>query len=161
MGRPRKMLDEQQGNLTTVEKARKQAEEEMSKGSQDCIERPPTWLKNPVAKKEYKTIIKDLKKAPSFLLCDLDINNLAAYCNAYAQYRRVTALIDNLAEDELTVQTKSGEKPNPLISLQTTYSTEMRRYASVCGLTLDSRLKQASAQLKKQESQIESEFGDI
>lgn len=106
MGRPRKILDEQQGNLTTVEKARKQAEEEMSKGSQDRIERPPTWLKNPVAKKEYKTIIKDLKKAPSFLLCDLDINNLAAYCNAYAQYRRVTALIDDLAEDELTVQTK-------------------------------------------------------
>lgn len=42
MGRPRKILDEQQGNLTTVEKARKQAEEEMSKGSQDRIsDHPP------------------------------------------------------------------------------------------------------------------------
>ena len=37
MGRPRKILDEQQGNLTTVEKARKQAEEEMSKGSKIAL----------------------------------------------------------------------------------------------------------------------------
>ena len=41
------------------------------------------------------------------------------------------------------------------------YSDEMRKYASLLGLSIDSRLKLASLKGKKKNDEINDEFGDI
>ena len=50
---------------------------------------------------------------------------------------------------------------NPMVDIQKGYAEEMRRFAALCGLTIDSRLKIASAKTSKVEDEIESKFGII
>ena len=50
---------------------------------------------------------------------------------------------------------------NPLIKIQKLYAEECRRFAGLIGLTIDSRLKFASAKAEKKENEITDEFGDI
>lgn len=50
---------------------------------------------------------------------------------------------------------------NPLIKIQKQYADEMRRFASLCGLTIDSRLKLAVQKTTKERKEIEEDFGDI
>lgn len=45
--------------------------------------------------------------------------------------------------------------------IQKKYAEEMRKFASLCGLTIDSRLKAATIKIDKVENEIEDEFGDI
>ncbi len=125
------------------------------------IEKPPTWLIDATAKREYKRILKDLKKIE--IVGNLDLSNLAGYCNAYSMYRKATK---QLAGTELIVTKTSAsgneyDTENPLIMVQKKYAEEMRKFASMCGLTIDSRLKAATAKADKIEDEIEDEFGDI
>ena len=53
------------------------------------------------------------------------------------------------------------EAENPLIVVQKKYAEEMRKFASLCGMTIDSRLKAATMKVDKIEDEIEDEFGDI
>lgn len=139
---------------------RRQQEEEVVMVGKDQMSKPPTWLTDDVAKKEWKRLIGELDKIN--IIGNLDLNNLAAYCNAYSQYRKATK---QLKSEHLTVEkmTKYGVQivPNPLIAVQSKYSDEMRRYASLCGLTIDSRLKAGSGKIDKQEEKIERKFGAI
>ena len=50
---------------------------------------------------------------------------------------------------------------NPLIKIQKNYAEEMRKFAGLVGLTIDSRLKIATTKAEKQDSKIIDEFGDI
>ena len=50
---------------------------------------------------------------------------------------------------------------NPLIDVQKTYAEEMRKFAALCGLTIDSRLKVAATKTSKQEQDITEQFGGI
>lgn len=86
------------------------------------------------------------------MLGDLDANNLACYCNAFANYRQASEQLDRLLIE--------GEE-NPLIAIQNKYAKEMREFARLCGLSIDSRLKFAAVKLDNLESQIDDEFGDI
>ena len=45
--------------------------------------------------------------------------------------------------------------------MQLKYQEAFRKAADQCGLTINSRLKWAATKLKKQEEQIEDEFGAI
>ena len=45
--------------------------------------------------------------------------------------------------------------------LQKMYSEEMRKFASMCGLTIDSRLKAATIAREGIDNEINDEFGDI
>ena len=88
MSRNRKPLEQQAGNLTKVDRERKQLEQQAIKtGAEDLI-RAPSWLVDSTAKKEYKRILKDLGKIE--IVGNLDLSNLAGYCNAYSMYRRAT-----------------------------------------------------------------------
>lgn len=135
-------------------------EQSVMTGMED-IEKTPQWLINSMAKKEYKRILKDIKTIA--ILGNLDQANLAGYCNAYAMYRKATA---ELAEEELIVERTSAQgtkymAENPLISVQKKYAEEMRKFASMCGLTIDSRLKAAAIKVDRIEDEIEDEFGDV
>lgn len=157
MGRTRKMLSEQTGNLTKEIQTRRSIEQDMTRTGTDYFLKPPKWLINSVAVEEYKRIARELKKLE--LLGNLDTNALGNYCNAFAKYAEIT---EKLKDAPLTVTNSVGnEVENPLINLQIKYSKEMRDNGRLCGITIDSRLKFASQKLERIDEEISAEFGDI
>lgn len=157
MGRTRKPLSEQTGNLTKEIQTRRSIEQDMAKTDNNYFLKPPKWLINAVAVKEYKRIVKELKKLE--MLGNLDTNALGKYCNAFAKYIEIT---EKLKDASLTVINSAGnEVENPLFNLQFKYSKEMRDNARLCGITIDSRLKFASQKLDRIDDDISEGFGDI
>ena len=48
-----------------------------------------------------------------------------------------------------------------MIDIQANYAAEMRKFAALCGLTLDSRLKAAVKKVDEKEEKLEKKFGAI
>ena len=155
MGRTRKPLSEQRGNLTKEIKARKAAEQDMVKTESAYLSRPPDWLSDK-AKKEYCRLYQAIKDID--MLGDLDANNLAAYCNAFDNYLEAAA---DVRKNGLTIELDDKVIENPNVALQIKYAKEMREFGKQCGLSIDSRLKFAAVKLEKAEQDIAEEFGDI
>lgn len=160
MGRPRKPLAEQRGNLTVLTMQTRAAEEESVSTGKNQLKRPPDWLIDDVAKKEWRRIVKELEKIG--LIGNLDRNNLGGYCNAFANYIKVT----NILKEQtyyIDRETRNGVivVKNPMVDIQRTYADEMRRFASLCGLTIDSRLKAAAVKTDKTREDITKKFGNI
>ena len=160
MGRPRKPLAEQRGNLTVLTMQTRAAEEESVSTGKNQLKRPPDWLIDDVAKKEWRRIVKELEKIG--LVGNLDRNNLGGYCNAFANYVKAT----NILKEQLYYidrETRNGviTVKNPMVDIQRTYADEMRRFASLCGLTIDSRLKAAAVKTDKTREDITKKFGNI
>mgnify|MGYP001625125559 CR=1 FL=1 len=160
MPRPRKPVELQTGHLKVVDYQKKKQHEDAVKVAADQLEKPPVWLVDAVAKKEWKRLVEELKNIN--IIGNLDLNNLGAYCNAYAHYRKATK---ELKKAPLTVEkhTRYGTQmvPNPLIGIQGKYLDEMRQYAALCGLTIDSRLKAGAGKVEKQDESIRKTFGAI
>ena len=152
MGRTRKQLSEQKGHLTKKQQTRRQTEQELVRMDNKYLMTPPNWLINETAVKEYKRLVKAMKDMD--MLGDLDANNLACYCNAYANYLKATEQLDELV-------ISGGKFENPLIGIQIKYAKEMRDFARLCGLSIDSRLKFAAAKLNGIDDDINDEFGNI
>lgn len=155
MGRTRKPLSEQRGNLTKEIQARRAAEQDLVKTECAYLSRPPDWLSDR-AKKEYCRLYQAMKDID--MLGDLDANNLASYCNAFDNY--LTAASD-VQENGLTIELDDKVIENPNVALQIKYAKEMREFGKQCGLSIDSRLKFAAVKLEKTEQDIAEEFGDI
>ena len=153
MGRARKPLSEQKGDLTIERQKQRETEEAMIDLPDDDLEEPPPWLMSAVAKKEYMRIVKELKKADN-LVCNLDKNNIAAYCNAFSQYIKVTKQLK-------TADLLINSSENPLINIQKKSAEEMRKFGNLCGLSIDSRLKMAATKRNKVETEIDDTFGNI
>ncbi len=158
MGRPRKSLDMQKGNLTVVTRERRESEERKARTGKEQLKRPPAWLINDEAKKEWRRITKELKEIE--LVGNLDRNNLGGYCNAFANYLQVTELLKG-QEYYLERETRTGTiiVKNPLVDIQKSYAEEMRRFAAMCGLTIDSRLKAVAAKADAEEQELKARFG--
>lgn len=160
MSRNRKTLDETKKHLTKSEIAQKEdIEKEIHLGNEQ-LQEPPSWLIDNVAINEWKRIIVETNKIS--IVGNLDLNNLAGYCNAYAMYRKVTKQL--IAEPLVVKKLSSGavtKVKNPLIDIQTTFATEMRKFASLCGMTIDSRLKAAVIKTNETQEEISDRFGDI
>lgn len=161
MGRPKKTLDMQEGHLTKQQQIEKKLQEESVKANTDQLKNCPKWLIDKVAKDEYIRLIREFEELS--ILSNLDINNLGAYCNAYSNYLKATK---ELKSQPLTIQytNKGGQvnlQENPLIKIQIKYSDEMKRYASLLGLTIDSRLKIGALKSDKAKDEVKKEFGDI
>lgn len=158
MGRSRKPLEMQKGNITVIDGAKRKKEEESVVVGKDQLEKPPTWLIDNEAKKEWRRLVKELNKID--IIGNLDKNNLAGYCNAFANYQKATK---ELKEAPFCVEkpTRQGiiMVKNPLIDIQKTYAEEMRKFASLCGLTIDSRLKAAVTKTSKEENSLKEKFG--
>ena len=105
-------------------------------------------------------IKKELKKIN--LIGNLDRNNLGGYCNAFANYVKAT----NILRDQtfyIDRETRNGVivVKNPMVDIQKGYAEEMRRFASLCGLTIDARLKAAAIKTDKTQEDITKKFGNI
>lgn len=161
MGRARKPVDMQTKHLTTEEKINAQRAEETVIVGREQLEKVPSWLIDATAKKEFKRIVAEFEKIN--IVGNLDLNNIAGYCNAYSLYRKTTKELkgsDLLVETQLPNGTYTL-KENPLIKIQKNYAEEMRKFASLCGLTIDSRLKAGTTKVSKENEDITDEFGDI
>lgn len=157
-GRPRTMSENKTGHYTDQQKQRMQQEEAAVQTNSDQLQKPPTWLVDRVAKYEWKRLAAELQKTG--IVGNLDLNHLAGYCNAYALYRKATK---ELKSQELLVEkeTPSGKKlvENPIIAIQKKYAEEMRKFADLCGLTVNARLKVGAKKVDAQEEQLKQEFG--
>ncbi|APH15091.1 phage terminase, small subunit, P27 family [Clostridium sporogenes] len=160
MSKARVTLEMQKKHLTNEEKIQKEQEEEILTLGKDQLENPPSWLIDDIAIGEFKRIVKENEKVN--IIGNLDVNNLGAYCNSYSMYLKATG---GLKGKSLVLRkiTKNGHitVENPLIKVQKNYAEEMRKFASLCGMTIDSRLKCATAKTTKQQEDIIDEFGDI
>lgn len=157
MGRARKPLSEQKGDLTVERQKQREVEESMIELPSNELEVLPKWLISEKAENEYKRIVEELKRTDN-LVCNLDKNNIAAYCNAFSQYLDAT---EALKSTDLLVM-KSGEiAENPLVNTQKKYAEEMRKFGNLCGLSIDSRLKMAATKRNKVETEIDDIFGNI
>lgn len=161
MARPRKPLSLQKGNLTQEQKFEKELQDDLAKGSTSQLEKPPKWLKDSVAKKEWLRLVEEYKTLS--IISNLDLNNLGIYCNAYSSYLEVSKKLNK--EDYIVEHTnKAGATnciENPLLKIQKYYSEEIKKYSSLLGLTIDSRLKIAAIKSTETKSEIVEEFGDI
>ena len=160
MGKTRKPIDMQKAHLTLVEKQNRKMEEESVTTGNNQLKTPPKWLIDDTAKKEWRRIVKELNKIS--IVGNLDYANLGGYCNAYANYIKAT---DILKEQTYYIdrETRNGVivVKNPMVDIQTNYANEMRIFASLCGLTIDSRLKAAVTKTEKTEEMIQERFGNI
>ncbi|NFF21927.1 phage terminase small subunit P27 family [Clostridium botulinum] len=160
MARPKKMLNVQEGHLTKEQQIEKKLQEEIIQTGTEQL-KPPKWLRDKTAKKEFKRLVEQFKTIG--IISNLDLNNLGAYCNAYSFYLESTTLLN---KEPLTIEytNKAGATniiENPLIKIQLKYSDEMKKYSSLLGLTIDSRLKMATIKLNETKKEIASDFGDI
>lgn len=160
VGRSRKPVEMQKGHVVRSDREQKRQEEEYVTTGKNQLKRAPVWLIDDAARKEWSRLIKELDKID--IIGNLDKNNLGAYCNAFSRYLQVS---EELSRSTLTVrkETKYGTQivPNPLIGIQKLYAEEMRKFAALCGLTIDSRLKAAVTKTSKKEDEINEKFGDI
>ena len=150
MGRARIPLADQKGNITSIDKLKRQAEEKAVKTGTSQLTRPPDELIDDIAKKEWKRVVPQLKATG--IIGNLDRANIIGYCNAYALYRRaLRELVDGTAmagQKERSDQIRFWQK-------------EYRDYGKLSGMTYDSRLKAAAVQTKKEEDALEERFGGI
>lgn len=149
-------MSEQKGHLTKSQQTKRYTEQELVKTDNKYFQTPPDWLTDETAVKEYKRLVKAMKNMD--MLGDLDANNLACYCNAYSNYLKATSLVQ---EEGLVVHGEKGDYENPLVGIQIRYAKEMRDFARLCGLSIDSRLKFAAVKLDEMTENIDSEFGEI
>ena len=158
--RPMKPVSLQKKHLTIVEGQKKADAEDQVRTEKNQLKRPPTWLIDDVAKKEWRRIIKELDKLN--IVGNLDRNNIGGYCNAFANYVKATEILSQQTY-YVDRETRTGVivVKNPMVDIQKGYAEEMRRFAALCGLTIDSRLKAGTAKVNKQQKEIENRFGAI
>lgn len=158
----KKAVSVQKAHLTIAEKEERLQAEESVRTSTDQIIKPPPWLNSKIAKGEWKRVLPQLLEIN--VVGNLDLEAIAGYCNAFANYRQA---IDELSKQGLLIVSQDEEKgftfvkENPLNNLAIKWGTEMRRFADLCGLTINSRIKCGQAKVDKQKQNIEDTFGDI
>ena len=152
----------QSKHLTKEEIAEKEEQESFIIVGREDLQKPPSWLIEKKKKKEFERIVKNFEKID--VIGNLDLNNIAGYCNAYSMYISAIQEFKKAKDLMITKQMTNGaytEIPNPIIKIQRQCAEEMRKFASLCGLTIDSRLKLAVQKTTKETSDIEEYFGDF
>lgn len=144
-------LEHQKGNLNKDVIARKELEQEAVFVGNEQLQHPPDWLINDSAVNEWKRLVKEFNKKS--MISNLDYNNLGAYCNAFARYTNIVK--------RLGTKVLPGREPSPLVMLELKYSDEMKRYGSLLGLTMESRLKAGSGLVTTAEEKLVDEFGEV
>ena len=151
MARPKKVLDNMTGHWTKEQIEQKKYEENLIKIDDKNI-KAPNWLKDRVAKQEFKRLVALLEKID--IICELDITTLGLYCQTYA---KLVEIVKELEQEELVID----GKPNPKMKMQLQLSEELRKLGNELGITLSSRLKFATSKAEQERDQIKDEFGDI
>lgn len=157
MGRARKPIAAQTGNLTVEYQKQRELEEQLAAGKPITEVKPPKALINAEARKLWKWAVELLKDMP--LVGEIDTLNLEGMCNSFALYRAATDKIkkDGITKDGLDF----GQEIVSVMNAQKKYAEEFRAFARLCGFTVDSRLKLAAVKAKGIDNDIEDIFGDV
>lgn len=154
MGKTRLPLEFQKAHLTKAEKAEKAYIEEKASGKRDELNRVNKKdFVNNAAQKEYKRILANIEKLE--IIGNLDKAHLLGYANAYGY---IKVCDEQISKDGLV---DSDGKINAYATLRIKYGDELRKYARLCGLTIDSRLKAATTKTIEENEGINDTFGDI
>jgi P27 family predicted phage terminase small subunit len=108
------------------------------------IPEPPKFLKG-YAVEEWKRLIEELYRLK--LVTVVDINTLAAYCQAYCRWREAEEALAKIAANDpkmsgLVVKSHKGTAiANPLVTIAEKAAYAMVRYASEFGLTPAARTR--------------------
>lgn len=162
MSAKRKPISGQTKHRSVAERETRKQAEDAIKTSSDQIMTPPDWLNSDVAKEEWNRVLPQLLDID--VVGNLDLEALAGYCNAFANYRRAMEELSQQSLLNVFEDPESGFcsiKENPLNGIAIKWAVEMRKFADTCGITLNSRLKAGQAKMDKQKQTIEDEFGDI
>lgn len=146
-----KQLDAQTKHNTKAEIQKKKIREESIQFGRDQLKVIPEWLVGKIAIAEWGRLVEEFDK--NSLLSNLDYNNLGLYCNAFERYRLVAKEITRIGTYGST------GKPNQLTPLELKYSDELKKYSSMLGLTIESRLKIGNKKVDDKENDVENEFG--
>lgn len=159
MGRPRKIISLQTGNIKKDVRAKREYEESLVKTDKDELEKlPSSVFLDATAKREYERVRKNLQSID--IIGNLDRNSMIVYANAYSMY--LQALKETKKKDFCpTVKTSSGEKPNPIYAILEQAKKDMETSGSALGMSASSRLKIAAEKAKGQEENLMQMFGDI
>lgn len=159
MGRPRKIISLQTGNIKKDVRAKREYEESLIKTDKNELEKISTSVfLDATAKKEYERIKKNLESID--IIGNLDRNAMIVYANAYSMY--LQALKETKKKDFCpTVKTSSGEKPNPIYAILEQAKKDMETSGNALGMSASSRLKIAAEKAKGQEENLMQMFGDI
>ena len=159
MGRPRKIISFQTGNIKKDVRARREYEESLVKTDKNELEKlPSSVFLDATAKREYERVRKNLQSID--IIGNLDRNAMIVYANAYSIY--LQALKETKKKDFCpTVKTSSGEKPNPIYAILEQAKKDMDTSGSALGMSASSRLKIAAEKAKGQEENLMQMFGDI
>ena len=159
MGRPRKIISLQTGNIKKDVRAKREYEESLIKTDKDELEKlPSSVFLDATAKREYERVRKNLQSID--IIGNLDRNSMIVYANAYSMY--LQALKETKKKDFCpTVKTSSGEKPNPIYAILEQAKKDMDTSGSALGMSASSRLKIAAEKAKGQEENLMQMFGDI
>lgn len=151
--RKRKTLENTVKHLTKEEKLKRELGEKAIQFEKNQLKTPPDWLINDTAVNEWHRLVNEFEANSNSLICNLDYNNLGAYCNSFASY---TELVKRIGTNF-----GAGKETHPLSKMLLNYSDEMRKYAAMLGLSIDSRLKKIPEALEKKEADLQGSFGDI
>jgi len=110
---------------------------------------PPEFLTRE-AKDEWWRIADELHRLG--ILTVVDLNPLAAYCQAFGRWSIAETALARMAENDALTSalmirnTAGGPQQNPLVKIATNAARDMVRYASEFGLTPVARARIASAE---------------
>lgn len=163
MGKSRKVVALQSGQMSKEAKEKRRREENMATSSKELISskrKLPDGLIDDQAISEYKRVRKLLEQID--VICDLDVMNLVNYCNAFSNHKNIVKQMKD-QEYVLEKETQYGTQlyKNPLINAERDYADEMRKFASLCGMSIDSRLKAAAIKTSEKKDNISEKFGAI
>lgn len=143
MGRPRKLINAQVGNLTTEQQEERKKEEEALFNYEplDFSYYPQGLLQG--AFPEWERISHFIGDLP---ISELDQQTMVRYCNYTYLYSEATERL--MEEGEIT---PDGKK-NPRVDIMNSYSKELKSATADLGLTINARLKIVAPAEKTKES---------
>lgn len=154
------MLIQGKKHLTKAEIQARRENEKKLRPKADKI-KPPKWLSKE-ARKEFKRLAKELAEIK--LLTNVDVDLLAAYCDAYVDYQRCTEIIaaEGLMVEYTNKAAETNKVPHPLLTKKKQLFEQMKAIAAEFGLTPSARAKLAlPREEEKEPTEFDKMFGDV
>lgn len=136
MGRARKVIDMQVGNISKQKKLNRKMQEEKIKIDRDALTAgAPSWLSERAAA-EYDRVVREA--AAIDMLDNLDMSVLAIYADNYGRYLDAA---EYLRENGQTYEGKFGPSMSPYVKIAESASNQIMKCSTKLGLSTTDRLK--------------------
>lgn len=136
MGRARKVIDMQIGNISKQKKMNRKMQEEKIKIDRDALMNgAPSWLSERAAA-EYNRVVREA--AAIDMLDNLDMSVLAIYADNYDRYLDAA---EYLQKNGQTYEGHSGPVMSPYVKIAESASNQIMKCSTKLGLATTDRLK--------------------